>query len=86
MSNGRAGYTTLGNLWHTKISDVCKWVKRAWENISDDIIIRSFKKCGISNDLDGSEDDLVYEEIDELLKELQDENEEMDEIDFIDTN
>ncbi|CAB4486255.1 unnamed protein product [Rhizophagus irregularis] len=35
---------------------------------------------------DGSEDDLVYEEIDELLKELQDENEEMDEIDFIDTN
>lgn len=86
MSNGGAGYTTSGNLRRAKISDVCKWVKRAWENISDDIIIRSFKKCGISNDLDGSEDDLVYEEIDELLKELQDENEEMDEIDFIDTN
>ena len=83
MSNGGAGYTTAGNLWRAKISDVCGWVKRSWENISENIIIRSFKKCGISNDLDGLEDDLVYEEIDELLKELQDENEELDVIDLL---
>ncbi|CAG8714826.1 24725_t:CDS:1, partial [Gigaspora rosea] len=30
-------------------------------NVSYDIIIRSFKKCGISNCLSGSEDYLIYE-------------------------
>ena len=38
-----------------------KWVGKAWEEISDkkEMIIRSFKKCGISIDVDGSEDDQV---------------------------
>ncbi|CAG8622939.1 2607_t:CDS:1, partial [Paraglomus occultum] len=34
------------------ISDVCGWVKRSWENISAQIIIRSFEKCGITGSLD----------------------------------
>ena len=35
-----------------------KWVGKAWEEISckKDMIIRSFKKCGISVAIDGSED------------------------------
>jgi hypothetical protein len=35
-----------------------KWVGKAWEEISakKDMIIRSFKKCGISVAVDGSED------------------------------
>ena len=35
-----------------------KWVGQAWEDISakKDMIIRSFKKCGISVAIDGSED------------------------------
>ena len=35
-----------------------KWVGQAWENISakEDMVIRSFKKCGISIAIDGSED------------------------------
>ena len=28
--------------------------------------VKSFKKCGISNALDGSEDDILYEESDAL--------------------
>ena len=27
-------------------------------------LVKSFKKCGISNALDGSENDILYEEID----------------------
>lgn len=36
-----------------------KWVGQAWEELSakKDMIIRSFKKCGISVPIDGSEDD-----------------------------
>ena len=35
-----------------------KWVGQAWEDISakKDMVIRSFKKCGISVAIDGSED------------------------------
>ncbi|CAG8540360.1 23356_t:CDS:2, partial [Gigaspora margarita] len=32
-----------------------------WNDISAEIIIKLFKKCGISNKLDGTEDDLLYD-------------------------
>jgi hypothetical protein len=79
MCQGGAGETAAGNLKRAKIGDVCGWVKRSWEAISDQIIFNSFKKCAISNMLDGSEDDMVYEEIDKLLEELENEN--LDELD-----
>ncbi|CAB5370485.1 unnamed protein product [Rhizophagus irregularis] len=56
MAAGGAGQTNKGNLRHAKFSDVCAWVKRSWDGISDEIIIDSFKTCGISNALDEVED------------------------------
>jgi hypothetical protein len=52
MANGGAGQTAGGNLRRAKIGDVCGWVKRSWEQISDEIIINSFKSCHISDTLD----------------------------------
>ena len=52
MANGDAGQTIEGNLRRAKIGDVCGWVKRSWEQISDEIIINSFKSCHISDTLD----------------------------------
>src|SRR6266540_6608779 len=43
MANGDARQTVKGNLRCAKLSDVCEWVKESWNNISDDIIINSFK-------------------------------------------
>ena len=74
MSKGGAGLTAGGNLKRARISDVCGWIKRSWDAISDQIIFNSFKKCAISNLLDGSEDDMVYEEIDKLIEEYEKEN------------
>jgi hypothetical protein len=37
-------------------------VSAAWKAILESIIVRSFKKCSISNALDGSEDDIVWED------------------------
>ncbi|GBC16278.1 pogo transposable element with KRAB domain [Rhizophagus irregularis DAOM 181602=DAOM 197198] len=79
MCKGGAGETAAGNLKRARVSDVCGWVKRSWDAISEQIIFNSFKKCAISNLLDGSEDDMVYEEIDKLIAEIEDEN--LDEID-----
>ena len=39
---------------------VLKWVKQSWAEIPAEIIRKSFKTCGISNALDGTEDDEVY--------------------------
>jgi hypothetical protein len=46
-------------------SEVARWVSAAWKAIPESIIVRSLKKCCISNDLDGSEDDIVWEDDDE---------------------
>jgi len=42
-------------------SEVARWVSAAWKAIPESIIFRSFKKCCISNALDGSEDDILLE-------------------------
>ena len=45
------------------LSLVVQWVKEAWESMSEDIIIKSSKRCGISNAMDGTEDDILYEDL-----------------------
>ena len=48
----------------------------AWKAIPESIIIRSSKKCCISNALDGSEDDILWE----------DDGEDKDDIDWVTDN
>ncbi|KAG7173204.1 putative Pogo transposable element-like 94, partial [Homarus americanus] len=40
---------------------VCEWVLKSWCDIKTKVIFKSFKKCGISNAMDGTEDNLLYE-------------------------
>ncbi|KAH7673050.1 pogo transposable element with KRAB domain-like protein, partial [Aphelenchoides avenae] len=37
-----------------------QWVLDAWEAVKEDVIIRSFKACGISTEIGGSEDALIH--------------------------
>ena len=47
---------------------VLRWVKDTWQEIPADMVKRSFQSCGISNTLDGTEDNAVYtDEMPELL-------------------
>jgi len=39
-------------------------VKNSWQRVKSETIVKSLKKGGISNALDGSEDDILYEESD----------------------
>jgi hypothetical protein len=43
-------------------SEVAWCVSAAWKAIPESIIVRSFKKCCISNALDGSDDDILWED------------------------
>ena len=62
MVSGEKSLTPKGNVRSASLTAVVEWVKNAWDSISPTIIVRSFKKCGISNKLDGSEDDMLWEQ------------------------
>ena len=47
---------------HAAPSEVVRWVSAAWKAIPESIIVRSFKKRCISNALDGSEDDILWDD------------------------
>ncbi|KAL8621141.1 hypothetical protein ACOMHN_004812 [Nucella lapillus] len=53
--------TAAGNLRQPTRQDVVNWVGRAWDGIERDVITKAFLRCGVSNALDGSEDDQTLE-------------------------
>jgi len=56
--------TPAGRVKRPSISNVCEWVKNSLQRVKSQNIVKSFKKCGISNALDWNEDDILYEESD----------------------
>ena len=38
---------------------VTDWIVKAWDSISSDIIVNSFKVCGLTNNLDRLEDEQI---------------------------
>ena len=48
-----------GNLRQPTRQNIINFVSRAWESIGEQTIIDAFLTCGISNNLDGTQDDLV---------------------------
>lgn len=62
MQRNDTNLTPSGKVRKPTIPEVCQWVLTAWEGIKNEIVVKSFKKCGISNNLDGSEDEVIYED------------------------
>ena len=67
MVNGPFTHTSSGKKRAPSKELVLQWVNKAWQEIPAELVIRSFKSCGISNALDGTEDDAVYEESGDVL-------------------
>ena len=38
---------------------ILSWIAGAWQDIPDEMIESSFLKCGITNSLDGTDDDVI---------------------------
>ena len=57
MMSGEKTFTPGGQLRAASLVTVCQWVKESWQELSKEMVEHSFKKCGISNALDGTEDD-----------------------------
>ena len=50
-------------IWRMRKVDlpICSWVVKVWEEIPSDIFKRAFLKCCISNNMDGTEDNIISE-------------------------
>ena len=70
MTSGSAKTTKGGNLQKPDITLVCQWVKDAWDSIPNEMIRKAFLKCGISNAMDGTQDDAVYDDNDDAEDDL----------------
>ena len=57
MSSDDKPLTKDGNLKKPALALVTSWVKSAWYDLPQEIVKKSFLKTGVSNNLDGSEDD-----------------------------
>jgi hypothetical protein len=55
--------TKAGNLKRPGIELLTQWVCNAWEEIPNEMVVKSFKKCGISNAMDGTEDDKLFSDL-----------------------
>lgn len=54
--------TPTGRVKRLDITLLCKWINNAWKEIPAEMVRRSFRKCSISNRLDGTEDDVVWDD------------------------
>ncbi|CAG8746349.1 27787_t:CDS:2, partial [Racocetra persica] len=59
MTAGNHKFTKKRNMKKPEHDLMYHWIMEAWSDISPETIIKSFKKCGISNALDGSENELI---------------------------
>ena len=54
--------TAKGNLKRPPLPTVVTWVKKVWEDIPEAMIKKSFLKCCISNKMDSSKDDILWQD------------------------
>ena len=81
MSSGDMSYTAAGNMKPANLPTLCQWVKESWDAIDKEIIINAFKKCSISNSMDGTEDEKLWEEEEVCTEKVPEESEEFHEED-----
>lgn len=55
--------TPTGKIQKPSAHLLCEWILQAWADVSSESIINGFKRCCISNLMDGSKDDLMWEEL-----------------------
>ena len=56
--NGKQEFTA-GNPKSAPLEVIVGWIVKAWDSISSDIIVNSFRVSGLTNNLDRSEDEQI---------------------------
>ncbi len=58
-ASGNLPMTAGGNPKPPPLENVCEWIRKAWESVTKEIIVKSFRICGISLKTTGEEDDEI---------------------------
>ena len=67
--------TIHGNLTQPTRQDAIDWVSAAWNSIKSETIVESFKCCGITASVDGSDDTKMFRRVPHVIIESEDESE-----------
>ena len=59
LANGKREYTDAGNMKPVPRRLIVEWVIKSWQAISNKIVAKSMKLCGLALAVDGTEDDLI---------------------------
>jgi len=62
---GEHALTPTGRTRKADLNIICKWIIESWNDIPSELISKSFRKCCITNALDGTEDNDVWQEDDD---------------------
>ena len=60
MATAEKSFTPAGNMRLPEKKLCLEWVKIAWSKVTTDVIIKSFKACGISSNNNGSEGNMIH--------------------------
>ena len=62
FSGDEHSFTPSGNMRKPDLCLIATWIKESWDAVSPEIIKKGFKKCCLTNAMDGTEDDVLWEE------------------------
>jgi hypothetical protein len=65
LLSGDHALTPAGRIKKPGVTVLCQWILTARQRISPEVIVKGFKKCCISNAMDGSEDDVLWSDSEE---------------------
>ena len=60
MSNGIHEYTNAGNLKAPPRRQIVEWIIQSWSDLPKELIVKSFKCCGLNLPNDGSQDEMIH--------------------------
>ena len=62
MLSGNHTFTAGGRKRRAELDVICNWIREAWEEIPEQLIKKSFLKYSITNSMDGTEDDILWQD------------------------
>ena len=62
MQHGNKTYTKSGRQRAPDLVTVTEWIVDCWKILDPQIIVKSFKRCCTSNAMDGTKDDILWNE------------------------
>ena len=65
MLDAKHSFTPAGRIRKPDLQLICKWILESWEAISPATVRRSFLKCCITNAIDGTDDDVLWQDEDD---------------------